>query len=176
MRRFERARALEASRLGRRSLASRPTHAINRPTFPAASRQGDERSQDGITSSARVSPPCWASCWSASARIRCHPNYPEKAAYLPEVVIEGPAGDAPTGPPDFAACLPMKRSGRMIARGERVRAQCVSCQTFDAGAPMASAELAMLSGAAIASHGGFDYSKRCRRKRGLGTIWRSMNT
>src|SRR5690606_39439544 len=68
------------------------------------------------------------------AETLVHPNYPEKAAYLPEVVIEGPTTEGPSGPPDFGRLFADAAGlAELVARGERVHAQCVSCHTFDAG-------------------------------------------
>jgi cytochrome c len=90
-----------------------------------------------------------------------HPNYPEKAAYLPDVVLEGPAGEAPAGPPDFGRLFADEAGlAELIARGERVRAQCVSCHTFDAGgANGIGPNLQSAFGRAVASHSGFAYSE-----------------
>lgn len=89
-----------------------------------------------------------------------HPNYPEKAAYLPEVVIEGPEGEGPAGPPDFGRLFADEAGlTELIARGERVHAQCVSCHTFDAGgANGIGPNLHDAFGRVVASHGGFAYS------------------
>jgi cytochrome c len=90
------------------------------------------------------------------------PNYPEKAAYLPEVVIEGPDGaQGPSGPPDFGRLFADPAGlGDLIARGERVHAQCVSCHTFDAGgANGIGPNLHDAFGRAVASHAGFDFSE-----------------
>ena len=95
------------------------------------------------------------------AETLVHPNYPEKAAYLPDVVIEGPASAAPVGPPDFGRLF-ADASGlqELITRGERVHAQCVSCHTFDAGgANGIGPNLHDVFGRAVASHAGFEYSE-----------------
>lgn len=95
-----------------------------------------------------------------AAETLVHPNYPEKAAYLPEVVIEGPAGAAPSGPPDFGRLF-ADAAGlqELVARGERVHAQCVSCHTFDAGgANGIGPNLHDAFGRAVASHAGYSYS------------------
>jgi cytochrome c len=90
-----------------------------------------------------------------------HSNYPEKAAYLPDVVIEGPAGEAPSGPPDFGRLFADEAGlAEVIARGERVHAQCVSCHTFDAGgANGIGPNLHDVFGRAVASRAGFAYSE-----------------
>ncbi|MEZ5970791.1 MAG: cytochrome c family protein [Hyphomonadaceae bacterium] len=89
-----------------------------------------------------------------------HPNYPEKAAFLPDVVIESPAGQAPAGPPDFGRLFADPAGlQELIARGERVHAQCVSCHNFDAGGPNAiGPNLHDVFGRQVASHAGFEYS------------------
>jgi cytochrome c len=99
-----------------------------------------------------------------------NPNYPEKAAYLPEVVLEGPAGQTPTGPPDFGRLFADEAGlAELIARGERVHAQCVSCHTFDAGgANGIGPNLHDAFGRAVASHGGFAYSEAMQ---GHGGSW-----
>jgi cytochrome c len=90
-----------------------------------------------------------------------HPNYPEKAAYLPDVVIEGPAGQEPAGPPDFGRLFADEAGlAELIARGERVHAQCVSCHTFDAGgANGIGPNLYDAFGRQVASHAGFAFSE-----------------
>ncbi|MBL8545867.1 MAG: cytochrome c family protein [Hyphomonadaceae bacterium] len=98
------------------------------------------------------------------AETLIHPNYPEKAAYLPEVALEGPTTEGPTGPPDFGLLF-ADAAGleALVARGERVHAQCVSCHTFDAGgANGIGPNLHDVFGRAVASHGGFDYSDPMR--------------
>jgi cytochrome c len=96
------------------------------------------------------------------AETLIHPNYPEKAAYLPEVTLEGPgAAQAPAGPPDFGRLFADEAGlAELVARGERVHAQCVSCHTFDAGgANGIGPNLHDAFGRAVASHGGFAYSE-----------------
>ncbi|MGD9967765.1 MAG: cytochrome c family protein [Hyphomonadaceae bacterium] len=98
-----------------------------------------------------------------------HPNYPEKAAYLPDVVIEGPNGaQTPSGPPDFGRLFADEAGlADLIARGERVHAQCVSCHTFDAGgANGIGPNLHDVFGRVVASHAGFDYSAPMREHGG----------
>lgn len=94
------------------------------------------------------------------AETLVHPNYPEKAAFLPEVVLEGPATAGPTGPPDFGRLFADPAGlEALVARGERVHAQCVSCHTFDAGGANAiGPNLHDVFGRAVASHAGFEYS------------------
>ncbi len=94
------------------------------------------------------------------AETLVHPNYPEQAAYLPEVIIEGPASQAPAGPPDFGRLF-ADATGlqELVTRGERVHAQCVSCHTFDAGgANGIGPNLHDAFGRAVASHAGFEFS------------------
>jgi cytochrome c len=91
-----------------------------------------------------------------------HPNYPEKAGYLPEVVIEGPSGPtAPAGPPDFGRLFANADGlAELIARGERVHSQCTSCHTFDAGgANGIGPNMHDAFGRAVASHAGYAYSE-----------------
>jgi cytochrome c len=91
-----------------------------------------------------------------------HPNYPDKAGYLPEVTLEsGGGGSAPAGPPDFGVIFAdPAQVAELIARGERVVAQCRSCHTFDAGgANGIGPNLHDAFGRAVASHGGFEYSE-----------------
>lgn len=90
-----------------------------------------------------------------------HPNYPEKAGFLPDVAVEtggGPA--APAGPPDFGRLFAdPTQLADLIARGERVSAQCQSCHTFDAGgANRIGPNLHDVFGRPVASHAGFEYS------------------
>jgi cytochrome c len=96
------------------------------------------------------------------AETLIHPNYPEEAAYLPEVIAEAPSGgEAPSGPPDFGRLF-ADAAGlqELVARGERVHAQCVSCHTFDAGgANGIGPNLHDSFGRAVASHAGFEYSE-----------------
>jgi cytochrome c len=95
------------------------------------------------------------------AETLVHPNYPEEAAYLPEVVIETAGGGEPAGPPDFGRLFADEAQlTDLIARGERVMAQCRSCHTFDAGgAEGIGPNLHDAFGRAVASHAGFAYSE-----------------
>ncbi len=89
-------------------------------------------------------------------------NYPEKAGYLPEVQLETAGGPAtPSGPPDFGRVFAdQAQLTELIARGERVMAQCRSCHTFEAGgANGIGPNLHDVFGRAAASHGGFEYSE-----------------
>ncbi|MEZ5956848.1 MAG: cytochrome c family protein [Hyphomonadaceae bacterium] len=94
------------------------------------------------------------------AETLIHPNYPEKAAYLPEVTIEGPTTQGPSGPPDFGRLFADAAGlAELVARGERVHAQCVSCHTFGAGeANGIGPNLHDAFGRAVASHAGYAYS------------------
>lgn len=91
------------------------------------------------------------------------PNYPEKAGYLPEVAAEtGGGGPAtPAGPPDFGRLFAdAAQLEELIARGQRVSAQCTSCHTFDAGgANRIGPNLHDAFGRAVAGHAGFEYSE-----------------
>ncbi|MEQ1820101.1 MAG: cytochrome c family protein [Terricaulis sp.] len=105
------------------------------------------------------------------AETLVHPNYPEKAAYLPDVVIESAGGPAaPSGPPDFGRLFADPAGlQELIARGERVHAQCVSCHNFDAGGPNGiGPNLHDVFGRPAASHAGFEYSEAMR---GHGGSW-----
>jgi len=98
-------------------------------------------------------------------------NYPEKAGFLPEVTLEtggGPA--APSGPPDFGRLFADEAQlTALIARGERVVAQCRSCHTFEAGgANGIGPNLYDVFGRAVASHGGYEYSEAMQ---GHGGAW-----
>lgn len=91
-----------------------------------------------------------------------HPNYPATPGFLPEVSLEtggGPAG--PSGPPDFGRLFADEAQlTELIARGERVHAQCVSCHTFDAGGANGQGpNLHDVFGRAVASHAGYSYSE-----------------
>lgn len=92
-----------------------------------------------------------------------HSDYPEKAGFLPEVAIEGPGGApaAPAGPPDFGRLFSdAAQVQELVARGERVAAQCRSCHTFEPGAANGiGPNLADAFGRAVASHPGFAFSE-----------------
>jgi cytochrome c len=96
------------------------------------------------------------------AETLVHPNYPEKAAFLPEVAAEASGGPAaPAGPPDFGRLFADPAGlQELITRGERVHAQCVSCHNFDAGGPNGiGPNLHDVFGRPAASHAGFEYSE-----------------
>lgn len=92
-----------------------------------------------------------------------HPNYPATPGFLPEVTLDSGGGGptAPAGPPDFGRLFADEAQlTELIARGERVTAQCRSCHTFDAGGANGQGpNLHDVFGRAVASHGGFDYSE-----------------
>ena len=92
-----------------------------------------------------------------------HPNYPEKAGFLPEVQLDSGGGGpaTPAGPPDFGRLFAdQAQLADLIARGERVMAQCRSCHTFEAGgANGIGPNLHDVFGRQVASHGGFEYSE-----------------
>jgi cytochrome c len=90
-----------------------------------------------------------------------HPNYPEKAGFLPEVTLDSGGGPAtPSGPPDFGRLFADEAQlTALVTRGERVMAQCRSCHTFDAGgANGIGPNMHDVFGRAVASHGGYEYS------------------
>ncbi|MBC7770676.1 MAG: cytochrome c family protein [Phycisphaerales bacterium] len=99
-----------------------------------------------------------------------HPNYPDKAGYLPEVVLETPAGGvaAPSGPPDFGLLFAdAAQLQELIARGQRVSAQCTACHTFEAGGPnRIGPNLHDALGRQVASHAGYDFSEAMRARGG----------
>jgi len=92
-----------------------------------------------------------------------HSNYPEQAAYLPEVAVEtasaGPA--APSGPPDFGRLFAdQAQLAELVARGERVSAQCTACHNFEAGgANGIGPNLHDAFGRQAGSHAGYAYSE-----------------
>lgn len=91
-----------------------------------------------------------------------HPNYPETPGYLPEVALDNGGGPAaPVGPPDFGRLFADETQlAELIARGERVVAQCRSCHTFEAGgANGIGPNLHDVFGRAVASHTGYEYSE-----------------
>lgn len=95
------------------------------------------------------------------AETLVHPNYPDKAAFLPEVIIDGPATAGPSGPPDFGRLFADATGlAELVTRGERVHAQCVSCHTFGAGeANGIGPNLHDVFGRAVGSHAGYAYSE-----------------
>jgi cytochrome c len=94
-----------------------------------------------------------------------HPNYPETPGYLPEVSLESEGGPAaPAGPPDFGRLFADEAQlQELIARGERVMAQCRSCHTFEAGgANGIGPNLHDAFGRAAGSFAGFEFSEAMR--------------
>lgn len=91
-----------------------------------------------------------------------HPNYPSQPGFLPEVQLDAPGGGpaAPAGPPDFGRLFADPAGlAELIARGERVVAQCRACHTFDAGgANGIGPNLHEAFGSNVATHAGFSYS------------------
>ncbi len=91
-----------------------------------------------------------------------HPNYPEKAGYLPEVAAEdagsGPA--APSGPPDFGRLFAdQAQLASLVTHGQQVTAVCGACHDFTGGGPNRTGpNLHDVFGRHSASHAGFDYS------------------
>lgn len=90
------------------------------------------------------------------------PNYPAKAGYLPEVQLNTGGGGpvAPVGPPDFGRLFSDPATLQdLIARGQRVSAQCRSCHNFEAGGPnQIGPNLHDVFGRPVASHAGYEYS------------------
>lgn len=100
-----------------------------------------------------------------------HSNYPEKAGWLPEVQLEAAGGAAtPAGPPDFGLLFAdPAQLQELIARGERVSAQCTACHTFEAGgANRIGPNLHDAFGRQVASHAGFAFSEAMQ---GHGGAW-----
>jgi cytochrome c len=91
-----------------------------------------------------------------------HSTYPEKAGFLPEVTLDSGGGGSsePSGPPDFGRLYADEAQYQeLIARGQRVMAQCRSCHTFEAGGANGQGpNLHDVFGRPVASHGGYDYS------------------
>ncbi|MFZ2030657.1 MAG: cytochrome c family protein [Vitreimonas sp.] len=91
-----------------------------------------------------------------------HPNYPEKAGYLPEVAAEDTGGGpaAPAGPPDFGRLFAdQTQLASMVTHGQQVTAVCGACHDFTAGGPNRTGpNLHDVFGRHSAAHPGFDYS------------------
>lgn len=103
-----------------------------------------------------------------------HASYPETPGYLPDVALETAGGPAtPAGPPDFGRLFAdPDRLQELIARGERVMAQCRSCHTFEAGgANGIGPNLHDAFGNAVASRAGFAYSDAMQAH---GGVWDYM--
>lgn len=98
-----------------------------------------------------------------AAEVIVSSNYPEKAGFLPEVVEESGGGGpaAPAGPPDFGRLFAdPTQLAELVARGERVHAQCVACHTFESGAANGiGPNLHDAFGRAVGSHAGYAYSE-----------------
>ena len=91
-------------------------------------------------------------------------HYPDKAGYMPEVQMAATGGsgaEEPSGPPDFGRLFADPAGlAELIARGERVHAQCTSCHTFEAGgAERTGPNLHDAFGRAVASHAGYAFSE-----------------
>jgi cytochrome c len=97
----------------------------------------------------------------ADAIVKSH--YPETPGYAPEVDLSGGGGGpaAPAGPPDFGRLFADPAAvAELVARGERVSAQCASCHTFEAGGPnRIGPNLHEAFGNTVAAHAGFEYSE-----------------
>lgn len=92
-----------------------------------------------------------------------HPNYPEKAGYLPEVAADeaGSAGPAtPAGPPDFGRLFAdQAQLAALVSHGQQVTAVCGACHDFTAGGPNRTGpNLHDVFGRHSAVHPGFSYS------------------
>lgn len=99
---------------------------------------------------------------AADSIVKSH--YPETPGYAPEVDLSGGGSSgpaAPAGPPDFGRLFADPAAvAELVARGERVSAQCASCHTFGAGgANGVGPNLHEAFGGAVASHAGFAYSE-----------------
>ena len=98
-----------------------------------------------------------------AAELVISPNYPEKAGFLPEVAEGGGSGGpaAPAGPPDFGRLFAdPTQLAELVTRGERVRAQCTSCHSFEAGAANGiGPNLHDVFGRTAGSHAGYSYSE-----------------
>ena len=92
-----------------------------------------------------------------------HPNYPEKAGYLPEVAAEdtgsGPA--APAGPPDFGRLFAdQAQLATLVTHGQQVTAVCGACHDFTEGGPNKTGpNLYGIVGEKIADVPGFSFSE-----------------
>lgn len=101
-----------------------------------------------------------------------HPHYPEKAGWLPEADLStgggGPA--APEGPPDFGTLFADPAGyAELVARGDRVRAVCNSCHTFDAGGANGTGpNIHAVFGSRAGTHAGYAYSEAMT---GYGETW-----
>jgi cytochrome c len=90
-------------------------------------------------------------------------HYPEKPGFAP-VVAEAPAPDAVAAAPkpiDWGALFgdPANLT-TLVAQGEKLHAQCVSCHSFDPGGPNGTGpNLYEVVGRASGTHAGFAYSE-----------------
>lgn len=101
-----------------------------------------------------------------AAETIVHPNYPETAGFLPEVAAaSGGAGpSAPAGPPDFGRLFSDPgQLAELVARGQRVSAQCGACHGFAAADGNGiGPNLSDVFGRTVGAHGGFQYSDAMR--------------
>lgn len=91
-----------------------------------------------------------------------HPHYPETPGFAPEVQVEAAGGPAaPAGPPDFGVLFADANTlAELVARGERVAAQCRACHTFEAGgAEGTGPNLHDAFGRQVGRHPGFGFSE-----------------
>jgi cytochrome c len=107
-----------------------------------------------------------------------HPNYPEKAGYLPEVAAEAAGGPAaPAGPPDFGRLFAdQAQLTSLVTHGQQVTQVCGTCHDFTAGGPNRTGpNLHDVFGRHAAAHPGFDYSDAMK---GHNVTWEylSLNT
>lgn len=91
-------------------------------------------------------------------------HYPEQPGFMPDVAVveAGGAGEAaaPVGPPDWGALLadPAQLEA-LLTRGERLRAACTSCHSFDAGGGNGIGPAMWgVFGRTAGGHPGFSYS------------------
>ena len=96
------------------------------------------------------------------AETLVRPNYPEKAAWAPDVDLSASSGGpaAPSGPPDFGRLFADPAGlAALVTQGQRVSNQCSSCHDFTAGGPnRIGPNLHDVFGRHSATHPGFDYS------------------
>ncbi|MBY0564169.1 MAG: cytochrome c family protein [Hyphomonadaceae bacterium] len=151
-------------------LAGWPAHAISRREVEQGRAMSDLRMNSVF--GAVLASVLGVMAVGVAADAIIEPHYPEKAAFLPEVEVDtgggGPA--APAGPPDFGTLFADPTAlAELVARGERVRAQCVSCHTFDAGgAEGIGPNLHDAFGRVPGSHPGYSFSEAMT---GHGGIW-----